>query len=238
MRWFMALGIDLVEIYGQTECAGLAAAMPRNAIRPNAVGRSVPHGEIAVAPDGEVLVRGPHVFTGYWNQPDTTARTLRDGWLHTGDLGSLENGYLRITGRKQDVITIASGHNFAASEIERELKVSPYIADAILFGERREFLSCLILVEAETVEKWAHDRDVAFTSFSTLVRSESVRTLIGQEIERANAKLGHAVGVRDFRLIEQKLEPEDPELTPMMKLKRGVVGEKYRELIEEMYGGS
>ncbi len=235
IRWFMTLAIDLVEIYGQAECAGLAAMMPADAFRLGAAGKPVPYGELALSPDGEVLLRGPHVFMGYWNQPEATARTLADGWLRTGDLGSLEDGYLRITGRRQDVITIHSGDNFTAAEIERELKVSPYIADAILFGERRAFLSCLVMLDHETVEKWAHDNNVPFTSFASLARSEPVRAMVGGEVARVNAGLGRAGGIRSFRLIEQKLEPDDPELTPMMKLKRGFVGEKYRDLIEEMY---
>ncbi len=235
IRWFMAFGVELTEIYGQTECAGLAAAMPAGAPRLNAVGRPVPYAEVAVAPDGEVLLRGPQVFLGYWNRPEETARALRGGWLHTGDLGALANGYLGITGRRQDVITTTSGHAVTAAEIEKELKVSAYIADAMLFGEQRAFLSCLVMVDHDAVEKWAQSNNVAFTSFATLVRAEKVRALIGREIERTLTRLGRPAGIRSFRLIEQKLEPEDPELTPVMKLRRGVVGTKYSGLIEEMY---
>ncbi len=236
IRWFMALGINLTEIYGQTECAGLAATMPADAPRLDTVGRPVPYGEITVARDGEILVHGPHVFTGYWNRPEETSRALRDGWLHTGDLGGLAEGYLRITGRRQDVITIKSGVAVTAAEIEKELKVSPYIADAVLFGEGREFLSCLVMIDHDAVEKWAQSNRVPFTSFATLVRADGVRTLIGREIERALARLGRPGSVRSFRLIEHKLEPEDPELTPVMQLRRGFVGEKYSGLIEDMYG--
>ncbi|MGA9868906.1 MAG: long-chain fatty acid--CoA ligase [Acetobacteraceae bacterium] len=227
VRWFMAFGIALTEFYGQTECAGLAAL----------AGRGVPCGEIAV-PDGEVLVRGPHVFMGYWKREQETARALRDGWLHTGDLGTLVNGRLGITGRRQDVITTSEGASVAAGEIEKEMKVSPYIADAILFGESRAHLSCLVMIDHDAVEKWAQANSVAFTSFATLVRAEPVRALIGIEIERAAVRHGRPNAIRSFRLIERKLEPEDPELTPVMKLRRGFVGEKYSELIEEMYSGA
>ncbi|MDQ2802868.1 MAG: AMP-binding protein [Pseudomonadota bacterium] len=227
IRWFMALGLDLVEIYGQTECAGLAAA-----------GKPVPYGELAISPAGQVLLRGEHVFKGYWNRSETTARTLQGGWLHTGDLGCLERGRLRITGRTEDTITVAAGNAYAAAEIEKELKLSPYIADGVLFGERQAFLSCLVMLDQEAVEKWAHDNDVPFTSFASLVRSQPVRALIGREVEAANTRLGGPVAIRSFRLIEQRLEPGDPELTPMMKLKRGVVGETYRHLINEMYYGA
>ncbi len=237
IRWFMALGIDLIEIYGQTECAGLAAAMPADAPRLGTVGRPVPYGEIAVAADGEILVHGPHVFSGYWDRPEETARVLRDGWVRTGDLGVLADGYLRVTGRRQDVIATSSGEPVTAAEIEKELKVSPYIADAMLFGEGRAFLSCLVMIDHDAVEKWAQSNRVPFTSFATLVRADGVRALIGREIERATARLGRPGMIRSFRLIEHKLEPEDPELTPVMQLRRGYIAEKYHALIEEMYGG-
>ncbi|MEO8716282.1 MAG: long-chain fatty acid--CoA ligase, partial [Acetobacteraceae bacterium] len=227
IRWFMALGIDLTEIYGQTECAGLAAI----------AGRPVPYGEVAVAADREVLVRGPHVFMGYWNRPRETALALRDGWLHTGDLGGFAGDVLTIIGRRQDVITTSTGAAVTAGEIEKELKVSPYIADAMLFGDGRAHLSCLVMVDHDAVEKWAQAHKVAFTGFSTLVRADGVRGLIEAEIARACARLPRKVDIRSFRLIEQKLEPEDPELTPVMKLRRGFVGEKYSGLIEEMYTG-
>lgn len=235
LRWFLSLGVPLTEIYGQTECAGIAAVMPTDAPRLGVVGRPVPYGEIALAPDGEVLLRGPHVFMGYRNRPQESAAVLRDGWLHTGDLGALEDGYLRITGRKDDVLTTASGVAITAAEVEKELKVSPYIADAILFGHGKKFLSCLVMIDHDTVEAWANAHNVAFTGFRTLTRAAPVQTLIGAEIERAMVRLGQPGGLRGFRLIDHKLEPEDPELTPVMKLRRCVVSEKYRELIEEMY---
>lgn len=223
IRWFRALGVELTEIYGQTECAALAAAG----------GRPVPYGEVAISPAGEIVVRGPHIFTGYWNQPEETARTLRDGWLHTGDLGTLADGQLRVGGRSHDVIATSTGHVVTAAEVERELKVSPYIADAMLIGEQRAFLSCLVMIDHDAVEKWAHANRVAFTSFASLARAEQVRALIGEEIERVSV-----ADIRSFRLIEQRLEPDDPELTPMMKLRRGFVGEKYSAMIEEMYSGA
>lgn len=223
IRWFAAFGIELTEIYGQTESGGLVALG----------GRPAPHAEIAV-PEDEVLVRGAHVFMGYWNRPEETARALRGGWLHTGDIGSLGAEGLAVAGRRQEIITTADGTAVAAGAIEKELKLSPYIADAMLLGEERAHLSCLVLIEHDAVEKWAHAHNVMFTSFATLVRAEEVRGLIGAEIERLSTSRGTRIGA--FRLLDQRLEPEDPELSPVMKLRRGIVGEKYRELIEEMYG--
>ena len=233
IRWFMALGIDLIEFYGQAECGGLTAVMPVAAPRLGMAGRPVPYGEIALSAEGEILVRGEHVFIGYWGRPETTELTLQDDWLRTGDLGAIEDSYVRIVGRKQEQITTASGHQVTAAEIEAALKLSPYIADAAVFGDGRAFLSCLVMLDHESVERWARSNGVAFTSFGSLVRSEPLQTLLASEIERTNAQ--HPVGIRSFRLLEERLEPEDPELTPMMKLRRGFVGEKYRALIEEMY---
>lgn len=235
VRWTMALGLDVMEFYGQTECGGLTALMPREAIRAGCVGKPVPYAEIALAPDNEVLVRGDHVFTGYWNDVERTNWTLRNGWLHTGDVGHLEGAYLRIVGRAEDLVTVASGVRVTATEIERELKLSPYIADAVVLGEEREFLACLVMTDPDVLEGWAQQNNVAFTTYSALVRAEPVRDLIRREIAQASTRLSASVEIRSFRMIEEKLAPEDPELTPMMKLRRAIVGEKYRGLIEEMY---
>jgi long-chain acyl-CoA synthetase len=238
IRWFMALGIDLVEIYGQTECVGLAAIMPAGTIRLASVGKPVPYCDLSLAPDGEILLRGGCVFAGYWNQPELTARALAGGWLHTGDLGHLDDGYLYISGRKQDMIMTTRGHKLMPAAIERELKVCPYIADALVVGHERAFLACLVMVDPEALEMWAQDNRVPFTSFAALAHSKAVLDLIGLAIEHANAKLDSGRGVRAFRVIAQRLEPEDPELTPVMKLRRRFVNEKYHDLIEEMYRGS
>ncbi len=236
IAWFRAFGIDLIEIYGQTECAGLAAAMPAAAPRADAVGKPVPSTEVAIAPDGEIKLRGPHLFTGYWNQPDETARTLdADGWLRTGDIGAMSDGYLRVTGRLRDV---SARHAVSTAAMEKELKASPFIADALVFGEERAFLSCVVMIDHDAVERWARAGNIAFSSFAGLARAEPVRARIGEEIARAAERLGSPGCIRAFRLIDRKLEPDDAELTPVMKLRRGVVAEKYGALIEEMYSGA
>ncbi|HVY13829.1 MAG TPA: long-chain fatty acid--CoA ligase [Rhodopila sp.] len=235
VRWLMALGLDVQEFYGQTECGGLTALMPREAIRSGCVGKPVPYAEIALAPDNEILVRGDHVFVGYWDDAERTSRALRDGWLHTGDVGSLEGGYLRVVGRAEDLVTTVSGVCVTATEIERELKLSPYIADAVVLGEQREFLACLVMTDPDVLEGWAQQNNIAFTTYSALVRAEPVRDLIRREIAVASSRLSASVEIRSFRMIEEKLAPDDPELTPMMKLRRAIVGEKYRGLIEDMY---
>jgi len=235
IRWFLALGIDLLEVYGLTETAGLVAVMPADAIRLGSVGKPVPYAELALSPDSEILVRGEQVFQGYWNDPARTVEAMRDGWLHTGDVGVIEDGYVRVTDRMADIIVTSCGTNVTPSDLENELKFSSFIADAVVIGDARRYLSCLIMIDHENVEKWAQDNNVPFTSFTSLARTDQVRRLIELELARVNGKLTGVEQIKVFRLIERKLEPEDPELTPTFKLKRHFVHEKYRDLIEAMY---
>jgi long-chain acyl-CoA synthetase len=237
IRWFMALGIDLVELYGQSECAGLAAA-PVGQIRFGSVGKPVPYCELRLAPDGEILLRGDIVCVGYWKRPEATAEALRDGWLHTGDLGRIKDGWLHIAGRKQDALVTARGAAIMPADIEMELKLGVFIADALVLGDREDFLSCLVMADTDAVEAWARENRISYTSIGGLLQTEPVRNLIAAEIDAANARLGKNRALRGFRLIAQRLEPEDPELTPVLKLKRRFVMEKYRHLIEEIYCGS
>ena len=231
LRWYAALGIDLIEFYGISECAGVAAV--------NFSGRRAPRerfalvGEVELSPAGEIMVRGEHVFEGYWRAGAEPRRALNDGWYVTGDEAKMVDGALRVSGRVEDTITTKSGRTVTPSELEIELKFSPYIADALIVGNQRDFLGCIVMIDHENVEKWAQGKKIAFTGFSNLTRTDAVRDLIDAEIKRANAKLSDPI--RSFRLIERKLEPEDPELTPMLKLRRGFVSEKYRSLIEAMY---
>ncbi len=235
IRWYLALGVPMLEVSGQTECGGIATAMPAGDIRLGTVGVCVPYGEIKLSPEGEVLIRGEHVFQGYWKTPERTAETVRDGWLHTGDVGEMKDGFLRVTDRMKDIIITSGGKNITPSELENELKFSSFIADAVVIGDKRKYLSCLIMIDHENVEKWAQDQNVAFSNFTSLARSPEVGKLIGRELDRVNEKFARVEQIKQFRLIEQKLEPEDPELTPTMKLKRSFVHAKYKDLIDTMY---
>jgi long-chain acyl-CoA synthetase len=223
------------EVYGQTENCGLATGMP-NRIKLGTVGVTAPHTETKISPEGEILLRGPHVFMGYLNQPEKTAETLRDGWLHTGDVGFLDNeGYLKITDRMKDIIITAGGKNITPSEIENQLKFSPYISDAVVIGDKRKFLSCLVMIDYDNVAKHAQDKNVPFTDFASLCRSREVTDLIWSEIERVNSGFARVETIKKFRLIEQQLTAEDDEVTPTMKLKRKFVSEKYKGMIDGMY---
>ncbi len=236
VRWYLALGLPMLEVYGQTECAGAATLMPQDAIRPGSVGKAVPGTEVALSSDGEILVRGPTVFMGYWNDPQATAETAVDGWLHTGDVGRIDDdGYLTITDRMKDIIVTAGGKNVTPSEIERQLKFSPYVSDAVVIGERRRYLTCLIMIDHENVAKFAQENAVPFTNFASLTRAAPVVDLIEAEVEAVNRRLAQAETIKYFRLIDRELDPEDDELTPTMKLKRAFVGRKYAALIDDMY---
>jgi long-chain acyl-CoA synthetase len=211
--------------------------MPADAIKLGTVGKAVPYGEVMISPIGEILIKGDHVFMGYLNQPQRTAETVDpDGWLHTGDVGTIDNeGYIRITDRMKDIIITAGGKNITPSEIENQLKFSPYISDAVVIGDKRAYLTCLVMIDQETVEKYAQDRDVPFTSYASLCRSREVQDLIWSEIERVNAGFARVETIKRFYLIEQQLTPEDEELTPTMKLKRSFVNQKYKAEIDAMY---
>ena len=236
IKWYMALGIDMREVYGQTENCGLATAMPAARIKLGTVGVARPDTQVRISPQGEILLKGPHVFLGYLNQPEKTAETVVDGWLHTGDVGHMDDdGFVTITDRMKDLIITAGGKNITPSEIENQLKFSPYIADAVVIGEARRFLSCLIMIDHETVAQFAQERDVPFTNFTSLCRAKEVQDLIWAEIERVNKQVARVETIRKFRLIEQILTAEDEELTPTMKLRRAYVNKKYRDLIDGMY---
>jgi len=235
IKWYRALGVDMREVYGQTENCGLATGMPRR-IKLGTVGITAPNTECAISPEGEILLRGPHVFMGYLNQPEKTAETLRDGWLHTGDVGIKDNeGYVRITDRMKDIIITAGGKNITPSEIENQLKFSPYISDAVVIGDKRKFLSCLVMIDYDNVAKHAQDANVPFTDFASLCRTTEVQDLIWTEIERVNVGFARVETIKKFRLIEQQLTAEDDEVTPTLKLKRKFVSEKYKAMIEGMY---
>ena len=236
IRWYMALGIDMREVYGQTENCGLATAMPHDRIKLGTVGVARPDTEVRLSPEGEILLKGPHVFLGYYKDPLRTAETVVDGWLRTGDVGCLDaDGYLSITDRMKDIIITAGGKNVTPSEIENQLKFSPYITDAVVIGDQRKFLSCLIMLDPDTVAQFAQERNVPFTNFASLCRAKEVQDLIGDEVERVNKQVARVETIKRFHLIEQILTAEDEELTPTMKLKRAFVNRKYKDVIDGMY---
>jgi long-chain acyl-CoA synthetase len=236
LRWYMALGLEMVEVWGMTESCGAGTANPIGRAKPGAIGVPEPTIEMKLSSEGELLVRSATVFMGYLNQPEKTAETLKDGWLHTGDVGRLDDeGYFYITDRMKDIIITAGGKNITPSEIENQLKFSPFITDAVVIGDKRPYLTSLIMIDHENVEKYAQDNAIPFSNYASLCRRPEIQALIQAEIDRVNKTFARVEQVKKFRLIEQKLTAEDEELTPTMKLKRKLVNEKYKGLIESMY---
>ena len=238
IRWYLALGLDMREVYGQTENCGVATMMPSDRIKLGTVGKSVPWGEVALSREGEILIRGDFLFMGYLNQPERTAETIdAKGWLHTGDVGSIDNeGFVKITDRMKDIIITSGGKNITPSEIENQLKFSPYVSDAVVIGDKRPYLTCLVMIDQENVEKFAQDNDIPFTNYASLCRAAEVQDLIWREIEAVNANFARVETIKKFYLIERQLTPEDEELTPTMKLKRSFVNKRYATEIDAMYG--
>jgi long-chain acyl-CoA synthetase len=237
LRWFHAIGVPLFEGFGQTECAGVATINTPQKNKVGTIGFTIPGAETRIAPDGEIQLRGPHVFKGYWNNPDKTAETItRDGWLKTGDVGRVDNeGFFTITGRIKDIIITAGGKNITPAEIESALKFSPYISDAVVIGDKRKYLTCLIMIDQENVENFAQERRIPFGDFASLCAAPEVVELIGKEVEKVNRQFARVEQIKDFRLINVLLTAEDEELTPTMKLKRSFVESKHAGLIDSMY---
>jgi long-chain acyl-CoA synthetase len=236
VRWYMALGVEMYEVWGQTESCGAITANPAGKVKPGSIGPQMAHAEVKLSPENELLARGPSVFMGYLNQPEKTAETLKDGWLHTGDVGKVdEEGFFYITDRMKDIIITAGGKNITPSEFENQLKFSPYITDAVVIGDKRPYLVAIVMVDHENVEKFAQDHAIPFTNYASLCRRPEIVGLIQAEIDKVNKLFARVEQVKKFRLLETKLTAEDEELTPTMKLKRKLVNEKYKDLIEAMY---
>ncbi len=237
IRWYQAIGVPLREGWGMTETTGGGTITPIDAGKPGSIGLPGPGVEMRISEQGEILMRGANVFAGYLNLPEKTAEAIdADGWLHTGDVGRVDaDGYFYITDRMKDIIITAGGKNITPSEWENQLKFSPYVTDAVVIGDKRAYLSCLVMIDEDNVAQWAQDRDVQFSDFKSLCRAPEVISLIGEEIEKVNKQFARVEQIKQFRLIEQRLTAEDEELTPTMKLKRSLINSKYALLIEGMY---
>lgn len=237
LRWYWAIGVPLVEGFGMTETAGIASLNTPEINKIGTIGQPVIGNDLRIAEDGEIQIKGLNVFQGYWRNNAKTAETFTaDGWLRTGDMGHLdEDGFVSITGRLKDIIITAGGKNITPAEIESRLKFSHYISDAVIIGDRRKFLTALIMIDQENVEKLAQDRKIPFSNFASLCAAPQIRELISQEVAAVNKEFARVEQIKDFRLIDVLLTAEDDELTATMKLKRGFVEKKHAHLIEDMY---
>lgn len=237
LKYYNGIGLPLRQIYGQTEGSG-PTCVHQDIVEPENVGPAMPGVEVKIAEDGEILVKGGNVFMGYFRNPEATAETVQDGWLYSGDVGELdERGYLTITDRKKDLIITAGGKNIAPQNIENQLKFSPFINDAIVIGDKKKFLSALIVIDEENVVQYAQDNKIPFTTYESLTQSPEIVELIDREVQSVNATLAKVETVKKFTIVPKKLYEEDGEVTPTMKVKRKFINETYKDLISNMYKG-
>jgi long-chain acyl-CoA synthetase len=237
LEWFWALGVPVREGYGQTENTAQATLTPPDDVRIGKVGVPVPECELRIGEYGEILTRGPATFLGYYKNPEATSETIdSEGWLHTGDVGELdEDGFLTITDRMKDIIITAGGKNISPSEIENKLKVSPYVREAIVIGDRRKYLVALIGVELDTVGNWALQHQVAFTTYADLSDKLPVYGLIESWVDQVNAELAQVEQIKRFALLPKELDQEDGEVTATQKVKRRAVEKEFDGMIEALY---
>ena len=238
LRYFHSLGVPIREVYGQTEGSGPTTIHHADRIKLGTVGAPLPGVEVRIADDGEILVRGRNVFKGYFNDPESTAQTLKDGWLMSGDVGELdEDGYLRITDRKKDLFITAGGKNIAPQYIENKLKFSPYINDAVVIGDGRRYITALIVIDEENVGNWAQTEKIPYTTYTDLTQNERVRELIEQEVAKVNKTLANPEQVKRFAILPTRLHQEDGDVTPTLKVKRQAVMERFADLVAALYSG-
>ena len=238
IEWFWAIGVPIFEGFGQTESSGVATVNIPGKNKLGTIGFALPGSEARISKEGEIQLCGPHIFKGYWRDREKTDETMTDdGWLKTGDVGRVDNeGFFTITGRIKDIIITAGGKNITPAEIESALKFSPYVSDAVIIGDKRKYLTALVMIDQENVENFAQERQIPFSDFASLCAAPQVVDLVRYEIDRVNKEFARVEQIKDFRLINILLTAEDEELTPTMKLKRGFVESKHKHLIDAMYG--
>ncbi|MEQ1564724.1 MAG: long-chain fatty acid--CoA ligase [Myxococcota bacterium] len=236
LRWFHQVGLEVVEGYGMTECAGVSHVNVPGRARIGTVGEGLPGFEFRLADDGEVLLRGAHVFAGYLHDPAATAAAVDpEGWLHTGDLGQIDDGYLSIVGRKKDLLITSGGKNLSPEKIENALKASPYVKEVVATGDGRHFVSALVQIDADAVGDWATRRRLPYGDYADLAGNPEVVALIEAEVERANRGLAQVEQVRRVRLLPRELHQDEGELTATQKVRRKGVLARWGGLVEEMY---
>jgi long-chain acyl-CoA synthetase len=237
LEFFFACGVPVLEGWGMTETVAIGTVNRLDSFKFGTVGLPLPDVELKIADDGEILIKGPNVFGEYWRNPEATAESFtEDGWLRTGDLGSIdEDGFLSITGRKKDIIITAGGKNLAPANIENDLQQSRWISHAVMHGDRRPYPVALITLDPEEIGPWAKERGLP-EDMASLVDAEEVRELIQGVLDAANAKYARVEQIKKFVLLDHDLTQEAGELTPTLKLKRNVVNERYADVFEDLYG--
>lgn len=235
VRYFRNLGVPLVEVYGLTESTGMIFGQHPDRVQAGTVGEPILGVDWRLGEQGELQVRGEMVFAGYYKNETATAQTVRDGWLHTGDVAEVREGQLRIVDRLKDIMITAGGKNLTPSEIENAVKSSPYVKECVIVADGRRYVAALIQLEFETVGKWAESRRIAFTHFRSLAECAEVRELVAGEVARANAGLAPVAQIKRFHLLTKELDHDDGEVTATMKVRRASIYRSYADEIERLY---
>ncbi len=237
LEFFWGCGVPVLEGYGMTETSTTATVSTPENHRFGSVGRALPGVKLRIADDGEILVRGANIFGGYHKNADASFGAVEDGWLHTGDLGRLDDdGYLYITGRKKDIIITAGGKNLTPANFENDLKQTRWVSQCVMHGDRRPYPVALITLDEEEIVPWAQQQGIEDTSVAALARNGKVLELVQGAVDRANSRLAKVEQVKKFVLLDHDLSQETGELTPTLKVKRNVVNEKYAPLFDDLYG--
>jgi long-chain acyl-CoA synthetase len=240
-QFYRALGLNYKQVYGLTECGALATYQPDADARPDTVGRPLPGVELRISEAGEVLIKSPGVFVGYYKNPDDTQMVLKDGWLHTGDAGFIDpDGHLVIIDRAKDVSTLTDGTMFAPQYLENKLKFSPFIKEAVAIGSDRPYVTALLNIDLETVGNWAERQGIGYTSYMDLAQKPVVYELIRGEVGKVNQTLAHdpqtkALSIHKFLILPKELDPDDAEITRTRKVRRGFITQRYTDIIEALY---
>lgn len=235
-RFFHAIGVNLKQIYGQTEICGIAVVHHDDDVRFHTVGVPIPQTEMKISESGEILLRSPSVFVGYVGNEEATREAIdAEGWLHTGDAGYLDEGHLVVIDRAKDVLTSVDGTRFSSAFIENKLKFSPYVEEAVVFGT--DEITAMITIDAMTVGSWAESEHLSYTTYTDLAAKPEVYDLVTEEVHRANADLPDSIKVRRFLLLFKQLDPDDDEITRTRKVRRNVIAERYSDLIEALHRG-
>ena len=235
-EFFYALGLVVLEGYGLTETSPVISVNTFENLRFGTVGKPIPGVEVKIAPDGEILTRGPHVMKGYYKKEAETKEVFEGGWFHTGDIGHIdEDGFLVITDRKKDIIVTAGGKNIAPQPIENILKTNPYISNAVVIGDRRRFVCALIVPNFEKLEEYARFSNISFGDCTELVKNKQVVNFIKAEVDRATPNLASYEKLKRIALLDRDFEIEKGEITPTLKIKRNIIEQKYKSLIDALY---
>jgi long-chain acyl-CoA synthetase len=237
-RFFHALGVNLKQIYGQTEIAGISVVHRDGDVKFDTVGKPLPETEVKITEEGEIISKGPSVFLGYYKNPEATEKTLKDGWLYSGDRGFIdEDGHLVVFDRSKDVMTLSDGRPFSPQYLESRLKFSPYIKDAWVIGDKRPYMTAVICIDYSVVGKWADDKKLNYTSYQELSQIQDVYDLVETQIKMANSDLPDVARIRKFVNLYKEFDPDDGELTRTHKLRRAFVEDRYKDIVEALYTG-